>query len=157
VPPCWETARRWSACRHGRASRSRPDWRGRGPRTLIVAGAADIARHVGGSIGVSLVSNVLANRGQFHQTRLVELIIPSSTAYQNALQQITDYFVMQGNSLGKANLQAIAWIGQQFQTQVAMLASMDVFWVLMLVARAAIPLALSLRKVTLGGPAPAGH
>jgi MFS transporter, DHA2 family, multidrug resistance protein len=88
------------------------------------------------------VSNVLANRGQFHQTRLVELIIPSSTAYQNALQQITDYFVMQGNSLGKANLQAIAWIGQQFQTQVAMLASMDVFWVLMLVARAAIPLAL---------------
>ena len=117
----------------------------------------NMARNVGGSIGVSLVSNLLADRGQFHQNRLVEQIIPSSTAYQNALQQITDYFMMQGSSLGKANQQAMAWIGQQLQTQVAMLAYMDIFWVLMLVALAAIPLALSLRKVTLGGPAPAGH
>jgi DHA2 family multidrug resistance protein len=117
----------------------------------------NMARNVGGSIGVSLVSNVLANREQFHQNRLIEQVIPSSAAYQSTLQQVTDYFVSQGSSLGKANLQAIAWIGQQLQTQVAMLAYMDVFWVLMLVALAGIPLALSLRKVALGGPVHAGH
>ena len=116
----------------------------------------NMARNVGGSIGVSLVSNVLANREQFHQNRLIEQVIPSSTAYQSTLQQVTDYFASQGSSLGKANLQAIAWIGQQLQTQVAMLAYMDVFWVLMLVALAGIPLALSLRKVALGGPAHVG-
>jgi DHA2 family multidrug resistance protein len=34
---------------------------------------------------------------------------------------------------------------------------MDVFWVLMLVALAAVPLALTLRKVNLGGAAPTAH
>jgi DHA2 family multidrug resistance protein len=34
---------------------------------------------------------------------------------------------------------------------------MDAFWVLMLVSLAMVPLALSLRKVTLGGAAPAAH
>jgi hypothetical protein len=37
------------------------------------------------------------------------------------------------------------------------LAYMDAFWVLALISLAAVPLALALRKVKLGGPAPAGH
>ncbi len=38
------------------------------------------ARNIGGSIGISLVSNVLAHREQFHQSRLVENVIPSSVS-----------------------------------------------------------------------------
>jgi len=34
---------------------------------------------------------------------------------------------------------------------------MDAFWVLMVVALVAVPLALSLRKVKLGAVAPMGH
>jgi DHA2 family multidrug resistance protein len=34
---------------------------------------------------------------------------------------------------------------------------MDAFWVLTLLALAAVPLALNLRNVRLGGGAPAGH
>jgi DHA2 family multidrug resistance protein len=34
---------------------------------------------------------------------------------------------------------------------------MDAFWVLTLLSVAAVPLAMSLRKVKLGGPAPAAH
>ena len=41
------------------------------------------------------------------------------------------------------------------QTQSSYLAYMDVFWVLTLLSLAAIPLALSLRKVKRGGAAPA--
>jgi len=52
---------------------------------------------------------------------------------------------------------AIRWIGQQVQTQASFLAHMDAFSVLALISLAAVPLALSLRKVKLGGPAPAGH
>jgi hypothetical protein len=38
------------------------------------------------------------------------------------------------------------------------LSYVDVFWVLMLLSLAAVPLAMSLRKVKLGGgPAPAAH
>jgi MFS transporter, DHA2 family, multidrug resistance protein len=108
------------------------------------------ARNIGGSIGISLASNVLAHRAQFHQSRLVESVIPSSAQYQHTLQQVTSYFVDHGSLLLQAQQQAVQWIGQQVQTQASFLAYMDVFWVLMLVSLAAVPLALSLRKVTLG-------
>ena len=89
--------------------------------------------------------------------RLVEHAIPSGISYQNALQQLTQYFEAKGSSLIQAQQQALAWIGQQVQTQAAYLAYIDVFWALMLIAGAAVPLALSLRNVKLGGSAPIGH
>jgi MFS transporter, DHA2 family, multidrug resistance protein len=111
----------------------------------------NVARNTGGSIGVSLVSNVLAHREQFHQSRLVENVIPSSPQYQDTLQQVTKYFIAQGSSLLQAQQQAIGWIGQQLEKQASFLAYMDAFWVLMLISLAAVPLALSLRKTKLGG------
>ncbi len=39
----------------------------------------------------------------------------------------------------------------------SLLAYVDVFWTLMLISLAAVPLALLLRKVKLGGPAPVAH
>jgi MFS transporter, DHA2 family, multidrug resistance protein len=115
------------------------------------------ARNTGGSIGVSIVSNVLTHREQFHQSRLVEQAIPSSAQYQDTLQQITSFFTASGSSLAQAHDQAIQWIGAQVQAQASFLAYMDAFWVLMLISLAAVPLALTLRKVKLGGPVHAGH
>jgi DHA2 family multidrug resistance protein len=100
---------------------------------------------------------VLWRREQFHRTRLVDQALPSSVQYQDTLHQMTNYFVGQGSSLIEAQQQTIAWIGQQVQLQASFLAYMDAFWILMLIALAAIPLALTLRKVKLGGAAPAGH
>jgi MFS transporter, DHA2 family, multidrug resistance protein len=115
------------------------------------------ARNTGGSIGISIVSNVLTHREQFHQSRLVEQVIPSSTTYQDTLQQITSYFTAHGSSLAQAHDQAIQWIGQQVQAQASFLGYMDAFWVLMLISLSAVPLALALRKVKLGGAVHMGH
>jgi MFS transporter, DHA2 family, multidrug resistance protein len=116
------------------------------------------ARNTGGSIGVSIVSNVLTHREQFHQNRLIEQVIPSSTTYQDTLQQITNYFTAHhGSSLAQAHDQAIQWIGQQVQAQASFLGYMDAFWVLMLISLSAVPLALALRKVKLGGPVHMSH
>jgi len=115
------------------------------------------ARNTGGSIGVSIVSNVLTHREQFHQSRLVESVLPSSVQYQDTFHRVTDYFVAQGNSLLQAQQQATQWIGQQVQAQASFLAYMDAFWVLMLISLAMVPLALTLRKVKLGGPVSMGH
>jgi MFS transporter, DHA2 family, multidrug resistance protein len=115
------------------------------------------ARNTGGSIGVSIVSNVLTHREQFHQSRLVEQVIPSNTQYQDTLQQVTSYFAAHGSSLAQAHDQAIQWIGAQVQGQASFLAYVDAFWVLMLISLAAVPLALTLRKIKLGGPVHAGH
>jgi DHA2 family multidrug resistance protein len=115
------------------------------------------ARNTGSSIGVSIVSNVLTHREQFHQSRLVEQVIPSSPQYQDTLQHVTNYFTASGSSLAQAHDQAIQWIGAQVQAQASFLGFMDAFWVLMLISLSAVPLALTLRKVKLGGPVHAGH
>src|SRR5260370_21042124 len=115
------------------------------------------ARNTGGWIGVSLASNVLACREQFHQSRLAEHTIPSSVPYQEAMQQLTHYFAAQGSSMLQAKQQAFAWIGQQVQMQASLLGYVDVFWTLTLVSLAAVPLALLLRNVKLGGAAHLGH
>jgi DHA2 family multidrug resistance protein len=126
-------------------------------KTDMASALINVARNIGGSIGISLANNVLAHREQFHQSRLVELANPSTSQYQNTLQQMMDYFTAHGSSLAQAKQQAFAWIGQQVQTQASYLAYVDVFWTLALISLAAVPLALTLRKVKLGGPAPAGH
>jgi MFS transporter, DHA2 family, multidrug resistance protein len=115
------------------------------------------ARNTGGSIGVSIVSNVLTHRQQFHQNRLVEQVVPSSTQYQDTLQQVTNFFTAHGSSLTQAHDQAIQWIGAQVQSQASYLAYMDAFWVLMLISLSAVPLALTLRKIKLGGAVHVGH
>jgi DHA2 family multidrug resistance protein len=117
-------------------------------KTDQASAIVNAARNTGGSIGISIVSNVLAHREQFHQSRLIEHAIPSSVQYQDALQQATSYFVAQGSSLVQAQQQAVAWIGQQMQA--SYLGYMDAFWVLMLISLAAVPLALTLRKVKVG-------
>jgi len=128
------------------------------PNRLDMASALiNAARNTGGSIGVSVASNVLNHREQFHHSRLIENAIPSSQEYQGTLQQATHFFLAQGSLPPEAHQQALDWIGQQVQAQASFLAYMDVFWVLMLLSVAAVPLALSLRRVKLGDPAPAVH
>ncbi|WP_422003184.1 DHA2 family efflux MFS transporter permease subunit [Reyranella sp.] len=117
----------------------------------------NVARNTGGSLGIALASNVLVHREQFHQSRLVEGVIPSSVAYQETLRRMAEYFSVQGSLAADVHQQAIDWVGRQVQLQASFLAYMDVFWVLMLVSLAAVPLALSLRKVKLGGEGPAAH
>jgi DHA2 family multidrug resistance protein len=117
----------------------------------------NVARNVGSSIGISLALNVLAHRQQFHQSRLVEHVVPSSIPFQETLQHMTAYFAPHASSLADAQRQAFAWIGKQVQLQASLLAYMDVFWVLMLVSAAAIPLALILRNVKPGAGTPMAH
>jgi DHA2 family multidrug resistance protein len=114
------------------------------------------ARNIGGSMGISLVANVLAWRSQEHQSRLIEHVYPSSIQYQQTLKQVTEYFIARGSSAAEAQQQAFAWIGRQVQMQSSLLAYIDVFWTLSLVALAAVPLALMLRSTTAAtGPAAA--
>jgi DHA2 family multidrug resistance protein len=126
-------------------------------QTDMASALLNAARNTGGSIGVSLANNVLARREQFHQSRLVESVIPSSVPYQHALSKAMHYFSSVGGSGGSARGQAFAWIGEQVQRQASLLAFIDVFYALMLMALAAVPLALILRNVKLGAAPAGGH
>ena len=117
----------------------------------------NVARNVGGSMGVCLAQNTLAYRQQFHQSRLGEHVSTVEPAYQESLRRATEYFQQNGLAGPDAQNQAIAWIARQLQTQVAYWAYIDVFAVLAVLAASAVPLALLLKNVRRGGGAPAGH
>jgi DHA2 family multidrug resistance protein len=109
----------------------------------------NVARNLGGSIGVSLANTELMQRAQFHQSRLVETAVPSSLGYQNTLERLTEFFVGQGSSLVKAQGQAVGWIGQTILGQATLLSYIDVFWAFSIFALIMVPLALTLRSVEL--------
>ena len=62
-----------------------------------------------------------------------------------------------GSLIWEAKHLAIQWIGQQLQAQASYLGYMNVFWLLMVISLAAVPLALTPRKSELGSAAPVGH
>ncbi|HLJ72345.1 MAG TPA: EmrB/QacA family drug resistance transporter, partial [Roseiarcus sp.] len=120
------------------------------------AALINVARNLGGSIGVSAAQTLLAQREQFHQSRLAENLYSSSLAYNHTLMQAASFFTGQGTSAEDARHQAIAWIGRSLTTQAAYLSYIDVFAALSLFAAALIPIAFLLQKVDLGS-APRGH
>jgi DHA2 family multidrug resistance protein len=125
-------------------------------KTNQASALINVARNLGGSMGVALVQTILAQRQQFHQSRLVEHIIPSDIGYQQTIDAMTRYFQAQGSNASDATSQAIAWVGQTLRQQVNLLAYIDVFWSLAMIGAIMIPVALIIRPVDLSKP-PKGH
>jgi MFS transporter, DHA2 family, multidrug resistance protein len=128
-------------------------------KTNQASALMNVARNLGGSIGISLANVVLFQRTQFHQARLVENTAPNSPAFQSTVQQLTQYFASHGASATDAKGQAMGYIGQLVQMQATILAYIDVFHVCAIAAAAMIPLVLLLvRRINLRAPAAmAGH
>jgi DHA2 family multidrug resistance protein len=124
-------------------------------KTNQASALINVARNLGGSIGVSLASALLAQREQFHQSRLVEHIYPSSPAYRQAVDNASRHFAEQGASMPDAQHQALGQIGQMIQNQSALLAYMDVFVAFAIFAALMVPLALMLKPVKIGASAAA--
>ncbi|MCQ1854468.1 DHA2 family efflux MFS transporter permease subunit [Neorhizobium galegae] len=107
------------------------------------------ARNTGGSIGVSIASNVLAHREQWHQSRLVEHVVPSDPAFIETMRNLQHFLMERGSPMADAQNQAVGLIGEQVRMQASYLAYIDVFHVLAVISACAIPLALILRNIDL--------
>jgi DHA2 family multidrug resistance protein len=116
----------------------------------------NLARNFGGSMGVALSQTVLARREQFHQSRLVEHLGSWNPFYNNSLSQIQTYLSGRA-ATGSTGGTSLAVVGQAVQSQVSLLAYIDVFVALGLIAVIMVPLALSLRTVNTGGGAKPAH
>ena len=122
-------------------------------RTDQASALINLARNFGGSIGVSLSQTMLAQREQFHQSRLIEHIGTWNPVYNDTLARVQDYLKTR-SATGSVSGSSVAVIGQILQGQAVLLAYIDVFVMLAVLAGLMIPLALSLRTVTRGGSAP---
>ncbi|WP_022723109.1 DHA2 family efflux MFS transporter permease subunit [Rhodopseudomonas sp. B29] len=116
----------------------------------------NLARNFGGSIGVSVSQTVLAQRLQFHNSRLVEHIGAWNPYYHDTLNNIQNYLKSQ-NATGNVSGTATAIIGQMVQGQASIMAYLDVFVALGVIAGLMVPLALSLRTVKRSDKPAMGH
>ena len=109
----------------------------------------NIARNLGGSIGVALVQTSLQQRQQFRQSRLVEHTLPSDIHLQEFIQRATEYFQSSGSSAVDAARKAYALLGQEVLKQATLLSYIDTFWILAVLCFLALPLAFVLRPIPL--------
>jgi DHA2 family multidrug resistance protein len=122
----------------------------KGEDTNQAAGLINIARNLGGSIGLAMVQTSLQQRQQFHQSRLVESTVPSNINFQDAIRQMTIFLQSSGSSMADAMHRANALVAQTILKQATLLAYIDTFWLMAMVCLVAFPLAFALRAIPLG-------
>jgi DHA2 family multidrug resistance protein len=116
------------------------------------SGLINLARNIGGSVGISLVTTMLARRAQVHQVTLTEHVHPGSTAFQSMLNSATHMFIARGSSAYEASRQAYALVANMLDQQATMLAYIDNFRLLGSVVLLMIPFVFLMKKVKPGGP-----
>jgi MFS transporter, DHA2 family, multidrug resistance protein len=119
------------------------------------SGLMNLARNIGGSVGISFVTTGLARRAQFHQVRLMENLNAANPQFQSALQGITSTFAGggagPGSGAGSAMQHAYAMLQANVIRQATMLAYIDNFWVLGVAIFCLIPFVFLVKKGKPGG------
>jgi len=104
------------------------------------------------SAGIAFVATMLARRSQFHQSVLGAHISVYDQASAATLRGITGKLIAAGVPAGEALPRAQALIYATVQKQSALLAFLDVFWLLCLLALASVPLVLLVKNIRRGAP-----
>ena len=119
-------------------------------RTNYATGLINLARNIGGSAGIAVVTTMLARRSQFHQHTLVAHMTPLDPAYQQALEGARQMLMAQGASAADALAQAQALLYGMMQRQAAMKAFIDNFWMMGMMFLVIIPLMFFMKRTAPG-------
>jgi DHA2 family multidrug resistance protein len=115
------------------------------------SGLMNLARNIGGSVGISVVTTLLARRAQVHQAVLSENLSASNPRLRDMLHGITS--AVGGSATGALGGSSKAWAMVQGTVirQATMLAYIDCFWILGIAILVMIPLAFLMKKPKAGG------
>jgi DHA2 family multidrug resistance protein len=115
------------------------------------SGLINLARNIGGSVGISLVTTMLARRAQVHQSNLTHSLNSGSPQLQGMLTSATHLLIARGSSPAEAARQAYGLVAGALGRQATMLAYIDNFWMLAIAIGAMIPLVFLMKRVRPGG------
>jgi DHA2 family multidrug resistance protein len=118
-----------------------------------VSSILNLARNLGGSVGISLATTMVARQSQVHQTHLVAHATPFDPAFRAALDQITQHLVAQGTATADATRRAYGVIYGTIGRQATTLAYIDTLWIFAVASAVMTALVLFLRKNQPGGAA----
>jgi MFS transporter, DHA2 family, multidrug resistance protein len=115
------------------------------------SGLMNLARNIGGSVGISVVTTMLDRRAQVHQNFLVSHVNNGSLRFQQTLQGIAASLQARGMDPAGALQQAYARLQALILRQATMLAYIDCFRLLGVAILCMVPLVFIMKKGKPGG------
>ena len=115
------------------------------------SGLMNLARNIGGSVGISVVTTMLDRRSQLHLTNLSSHLTASNPALQARIQALG--LMMQSHGGGPPGSSPIPWavIQAVVGREAAMLAYVDCFWFLGVAILCMVPMVFLIKKSKPGG------
>ncbi|WP_346778419.1 MDR family MFS transporter [Paraburkholderia sp. Tr-20389] len=120
------------------------------------AGLYNMARNLGGSVGLALLGTFIDRRNTFHDDMIRESVTANSLVGQEHVAQSAAGFFSQHGDMAYAKMQALGQLAAQMQLQASVITFSETFYVLAVALLLCIPLAFLLKKPALGTPS-AGH
>jgi DHA2 family multidrug resistance protein len=129
------------------------------PRAQVSAasGFYNLTRQLGGSVGIAVLTTLLAQREAFHRSVLVEHVSTTSTTTYDRIQQLTAGFVAKGQPPSIAHQNALGTLDGMVNLQSAVLSFGDMFHIVSIMFVCSIPLLLLLGSGRGAKPAPDAH
>jgi MFS transporter, DHA2 family, multidrug resistance protein len=119
------------------------------------AGLFNMLRNEGGSLGIAIVTVMVDRRSQFHQLRLAEHVTSLNPAVDRWVQYFAQTRMVRGGvTQAVAAQQGMGLLSRMVYNQAREMAYLDPFWVFSIMALAALPLILLMKRaVNKGGVA----
>jgi DHA2 family multidrug resistance protein len=117
------------------------------------SGIINLARNIGGSVGIALAVTMLSRRAQLHQANLVSHLTPYDSPYQAALAGASAAL----GSSDPAAPEAQALLYGALQRQTAIQGFVDAFWLIGILLIAVVPLVFLVKDNQPGKRAVAAH
>ena len=122
-----------------------------------VSGLTALMRNLGGSVGISFVTTLLARLSQKHLAMLVPKATAGNPAYDQMRDGLAGAWMQRGSAMPDAVYHAGAQIYGMAHVQARLLAYVDVIWVMVAVTAVLIPLPFVMNRPQKLPAAPIGH
>ncbi len=111
-----------------------------------ISGIINLARNIGASVGISIVTTMLARRSQFHQERLTSHMSAFDLGLREAMRQMTATLSRAGLNPTDARQQTYARMYGMVQRQAAAQSYVEVIWFLAIICLAMVPMVFLMKK-----------
>jgi len=123
------------------------------------AGLYNMARNLGGSVGLALIGVYIDRRNAFHDDHIRESVTANSAIGQDHIASTAAGFMAEHGDKAMAHAQALRQMAGEMHRQASVMTFSETFYVLGIALMVCIPLVFFLRKTTqpLGARPSAGH
>jgi DHA2 family multidrug resistance protein len=122
-----------------------------------VSGMTNLARNLGGSIGISAISVIVSRRAQYHQSVLSAHTSQYDATFQQGAAGLTQTFNTLGSDMNHATQMAHQMLYNSMQRQAAMLGYIDAIYVFSVICLIMAPAAFLMQKSKGGVRTRSGH